>query len=184
MWQTRGLMIIMLVLVFMFDAQAEPQNYKGINFFHPPPECEMGTNFNATRLVDGKSSVFLFDYICSGRAQFWLARAVDTNGKEFPHNYEFKYMEPRRYVVEDVLMIPVLNKNEEVINGWCTRDGIEPGPAFPFAFAIGTLVRIYNDQHEVIGGKGKKLHQAWMVNFAKRRFEPISTKGIVCEYMA
>lgn len=71
-----------------------------------------------------------------------------------------------------------------VISVGCTRNGVEPGPSFPFAFPIGTLVRIYNDQKEVIGAKGKKLNQAWKVNFAKRRFEPVSIKGIVCEYVA
>jgi hypothetical protein len=143
----------------------------------------MGGHMADNEFEDGKSRLYVSEFVCAGRAQLWLSRKVDKSGKELPYDHEYRYGEEAAFVVEEILMLPVLKKNEDLISIICSRNGVELGPSSPFAFAIGTKADIYQGSKEPVGYTASHFAQAWKVNVTKRRFEPIPTKGLACEFI-
>lgn len=108
-----------------------------------------------------KPSVYGISRVKKGNQEMlWFEMVVDRDRKG----------NPSQWLVLDVFSVPKMNKSYTLIGGHhlCLRNGIRD-------YSIIAVAKIQDTEYF------RQIQKAWRANLKTRKFEAISTKGVICE---
>ena len=106
-----------------------------------------------------KPSLYGISRVKKGNQEMlWFDMVVDRDRKG----------NPSQLLVLDVFSVPKMNKSYTLIGHHCLRNGIRD-------YSIIAVAKIQDTEYF------RQIQKAWRANRKTRKFEAISTKGVICE---